>query len=80
MPSIVCAHCKLGLGGEPFIKLNDVTYHRRCWDHLNAAMKNKRDPTGRIVCPTCQEPVRIGDGTAFREGYAVHLACSSDPA
>ena len=79
MASAPCAYCKLELGVEPFVKINDQTYHHRCWVRVNTGLKNKRGPTGALLCPGCDRPVRIGDAKAFREDYALHIACAPVP-
>jgi hypothetical protein len=79
MSAPVCAHCKFPLGNEPFLKIDERIYHQRCWDRARTAVKNKREQAGNLVCPQCSLPIRTGDGTAFREGYAFHVPCAPEP-
>ena len=75
-PLPTCDHCQRDFGSENWIKLNGKIYHSRCWYGLNTALKNTREPVGHLLCPDCDRPVRTGDGTVFREGFAVHVACT----
>jgi hypothetical protein len=78
MPPTICGECKLEIRNERFVKIPNRSYHGRCWERRRASatkIKNDLSPDGDLLCPTCSLAIRTGDGTAFREGYAVHVAC-----
>ena len=80
-PLVTCADCKLPLGTERWVKIADRVYHGRCWDVMRSQtkLKNVRSADGALLCPKCDRPIRDGDGTVYRDAYAVHYACAPEP-
>jgi hypothetical protein len=42
--------------------------------------KNDRDSNGWPICPTCEQPLRPGEGAKRGGAYMLHLNCSESPA
>ena len=81
MVSLSCARCGFVIGSERWVKIgDDAIYHIRCWELERPPLKNRRSNSGGLICPKCERPIREGDGTAFRESYAVHVGCMPEPA
>jgi len=42
-------------------------------------LRNQRAADGAPVCPECNEPIALNVGAKFRDGYALHVRCISQP-
>lgn len=71
MSSPSCSGCGLSIGHERWVKIDGGLYHGRCWE----AMRSRSRLLNHVRCPECSLPIRQGDSTSRRGGYAIHLAC-----
>jgi len=71
MTSTPCSECGLSTGNERSITIDGRLYHGRCWE----TMRSQSRLTNHARCPECSLPIRQGDSTSLRGGYAIHLAC-----
>jgi hypothetical protein len=40
---------------------------------------NERDASGTVLCPTCGEPIVLGDPTLFSDDLMLHVDCWEPP-